>query len=128
MDGGKVGYHSFDLGGDSMNVYDTANKLACEIRQSEEFKNYKKLKEEVQGNLELKEKLERFEKLRYEVQVASIQGLEANNDKAAEMQKSYVELIQSDVMKKYFDAELKFNVLLTDVNKIIGDAVQDLIK
>ena len=35
---------------------------------------------------------------------------------------------RKSTMKKYFDAELKFNVLLTDVNKIIADAVQDLIK
>ena len=111
-----------------MNVYDTANKLAQEIKQSEEFNNYKKLKKEVESNLELKEKLDNFEKLRYEVQIASIQGLEKDNQKATDMQKAYIELIQNDVMKKYFDAELKFNVLLTDVNKIIGDAVQDLIK
>ena len=29
---------------------------------------------------------------------------------------------------EYFDAELKFNVMLTDVNQIIGSAVEDLIK
>ena len=28
-----------------MNVYDTANKLAQEIKSSDEFKNYKKYKE-----------------------------------------------------------------------------------
>ena len=28
-----------------MNVYDTVNKLAQEIKDSEEFKNYKKYKE-----------------------------------------------------------------------------------
>ena len=28
-----------------MNVYDTANRLAGEIRESEEYKGYKKLKE-----------------------------------------------------------------------------------
>ncbi len=44
------------------------------------------------------------------------------------MQNLYVELLKNETMKKYFDAELKFNVLLTDVNKIIGEAVQDLIK
>lgn len=111
-----------------MNVYDTANKLAYEIKQSDEYNNYKKLKKEVQENIELKEKLDNFEKLRYEIQLASIQGLEQDSKKATDMQNVYVELIQNDIMKKYFDAELKFNVLLTDINKIIGDAVQDLIK
>ena len=31
-------------------------------------------------------------------------------------------------VKEYFDAEVKFNVLLADVNKIIGDAVKDVLK
>lgn len=111
-----------------MNIYDTANRLAYEIKQSDEFNTYKKLKEEVQNNPNLKDKLNNFEKARYEIQIASIQGQEQNKEKAVEMQNLYLELIQNETMKKYFDAELKFNVLLTDVNKIIADAVQDLIK
>lgn len=111
-----------------MNIYDTANKLAYEIKQSQEFTNYKKLKKEVQETPELKEKLDKFESARYELQLATIQGAEQDNQKALDIQNLYMELIQNETMKKYFDAELKFNVLLTDVNKIIGDAVQDLIK
>lgn len=111
-----------------MNIYDTANKLAYEIKQSEEYTNYKNLKKEVNEKPELKEKLDKFEASRYELQLMAIQGGEPNNEKALEIQKLYAELIQDENMKKYFDAELKFNVLLTDVNKIIGEAVQDLIK
>ena len=111
-----------------MNIYDTANKLAYEIKQSEEYTNYKKVKEEVQNNLELKGKLEEFEKARYEIQVATIQGIEQDSKKALDIQNLYIDLIKNETMKEYFDAELKFNVLLTDVNKIIGDAVEELIK
>lgn len=111
-----------------MNIYDTANKLAYEIKQADEYTNYKKLKKEVEENPDLKEKLDKFETLRYKVQLLAIQSGKQDEEKAVEMQKLYAELIQDETMKKYFDAELKFNVLLTDVNKIIGDAVQDLIK
>lgn len=111
-----------------MNIYDTANRLAYEIKQSDEYTNYKKIKEEVQNNPELRGKLEEFEKARYEIQLASIQGGEQDSKKALDMQNLYIELIKNETMKKYFDAELKFNVLLTDVNKIIGEAVEDLIK
>lgn len=111
-----------------MNIYDTANKLAYELKNSEEYKEYKKVKEEVNSNTDLKEKLENFEKARYEIQVAAIQGIEQDKEKATDMQKLYIELIRNETMKKYFDAELKFNVILADVNKIIGEAVQDLIK
>lgn len=111
-----------------MNVYDTANRLAYEIKNSEEYINYKKMKEEIKSNLELKEKLEKFEKERYEVQIEAISKGSQDTEKAADMQKLYAELISNDMMKKYFDAELKFNVMLADVNKIIGESVEDLIR
>lgn len=111
-----------------MNIYDTANRLAYEIKQSAEYIDYKNFKKEINEKPQLKEKLDKFEALRYEVQLMVIQSGKQDNEKAVEMQKLYAELIQDEAMKKYFDVELKFNVLLTDVNKIIGEAVQDLIK
>ena len=110
-----------------MNVYDTANKLAKEIKESNEYLEFKKIKLKMNENPQLKEKLDNFEKMRYEIQVLSLGGEEQDNKKAEEFQKLYLELIQIDEVKKYFDAELKFNVLLADVNKIIGEAVADVI-
>ena len=110
-----------------MNVYDTANKLAQEMKSSQEYLDYKELKEEIKKNAVLKSKLDEFEKARYEIQLDIMQGKEQNKEKTENMQKKYMELIQNEISKKYFDAELKFNVLLSDVNKIIGEAVQDVL-
>ena len=57
-----------------MNVYDTVNKLAQEIKDSEEFKNYKKYKELVKSNQEVNEQIKKFEALRYEIQISAMQG------------------------------------------------------
>ena len=43
-----------------MNVYDTANRLAQEIQQSEEYKGYKSLKNTLMGNPDTKSKIENF--------------------------------------------------------------------
>ena len=48
-----------------MNVYDTVNQLAKEIKKSEEYLEYKKMKELINEKSELKEKLDDFEKARY---------------------------------------------------------------
>lgn len=40
-----------------MNVYDTANILATEIKQSEEYVNYKMAKQAINLNSELKKKI-----------------------------------------------------------------------
>ena len=57
-----------------MNVYDTANRLAYEIQESDEYKQYKKLKDSVMSNNETKGKIEEFEKLRYDVQLMDYTG------------------------------------------------------
>ena len=111
-----------------MNVYDTANRLAQEIKQSEEYNNYKMAKETLSLNSELKNKVTEFEKKRYETQLTAMQTGENDQEKLKEMQSLYAELIQNDIAKKYFDAEMKFNVIIADVNKIIGEAIQDVLK
>ena len=110
-----------------MNVYDTANRLASELRNSPEYLEYKKLKEELNQNPDIKEKMAEFEKARYDVQLESLKGEEQEKTKMEETQKMYMELVQNDLAKRYFETELKFNVLLADVNKIIAEAVQDVL-
>ena len=110
-----------------MNVYDTVNKLAQEIKDSEEFVNYKKYKELVKLNQEVSEMINKFETLRYEIQISAMQGLEANKDKEKELQDIYVDLLTKENVKEYFESEFKFNILLADVNKIIGDAVKEVL-
>ena len=111
-----------------MNVYDTVNKLAQEIKASDEFNNYKKYKELIKSNLEVSEQIKKIETLRYEIQISAMQGLEVNKEKEKELQDVYVELLTKENVKEYFDAEFKFNILLADVNKIIGDAVKEILE
>lgn len=110
-----------------MNVYDTANRLASEIKQSEEYINYKMAKQALNLNTKLKEKMMNFEQTRYEVQLEMMQTGKNNEEKYKKMQDLYAELIEEEEAKRYFEAETKFNVIIADVNKIIGEAVRDVI-
>ena len=111
-----------------MNVYDTANRLAGEIKQSEEYVNYKMAREALALNPDLKKKIGEFEMARYDAQLTQMQTGKEDEEKTNKMKELYAELIQIDDAKKYFDAEMKFNILLTDVNKIIGEAVRDVMQ
>ena len=106
-----------------MNIYDTANKLAQEIKSSEEYVNYKMAKQALNLNTELKIQMQEFEQKRYEVQIKSIQLGTRNEQEEKEIENLYLKLIE-----KYFEAETKFNIIIADVNKIIGDAIKDVIK
>ena len=111
-----------------MNVYDTANKLAQEIKQSEEFLTYQIAKQEINLNFKKKKKIDEFEKARYEAQIVALQTGKDDENKMKHVQALYGELIQNEEASRYFDAEMKFNLLIADVNRIIGETVQSLIK
>lgn len=111
-----------------MNVYDTANRLAQEIKQSEEYMNYKMAKQALNLNTVLKEKMAEFEKSRYEVQLEMMQTGKNNEEKYKKVQEMYAELIENAEAKKFFEAETKFNIVIADVNKIIGEAIRDVMQ
>lgn len=111
-----------------MNVYDTANKLAQELKQSEEYVNYKMAKETLNLKPELKKKIEEFEMARYDAQITAMQTGKNDIEKTKKMQQLYVELFENSDAARFFEAETKFNIVLSDVNKIIGDAIKDVLK
>ena len=111
-----------------MYVYDQANELAKSLKESKEYLEYKKLKEEVKAIPDMKEKIDEFEKIRYETQLLTIQGEEQNEEKMKKLQELYQILMQNPKIKEYFDVEVRFNVMLADVNRIIGEAVKDVLQ
>ena len=111
-----------------MYVYDQANELARSIKESKEYLEYKKAKEEVKSIPDLKEKIDEFEKVRYETQVLTIQGEKQSEEKMKKLQELYEILMKNPKVKEYFDIEVRFNVMLADVNRIIGEAVKDVLQ
>ena len=111
-----------------MNVYDTANRLAHEIKTSEEYKGYKEIKEKINSNPEKKKKVDDFEALRYKTQLNTFQAKENTKEDVEKMQEMYKKLLEDEEIKSYFELEFKFNVMLTDVNQIIAGSVEDLLK
>ena len=111
-----------------MNIYDTANKLASEIKQSEEYVNYKMAKEALNLKPDLKEQMKEFETARYEVQITQMQTGKQDEEKLNKMKELYAKLIEIEEARKFFEAETKFNIVIADVNKIIGDAIRDVIQ
>ena len=114
-----------------MNVYDTANNLAEEIRKSEIYKKLKESKEKLYSDPEKKQLIEEFEKLKQEVQIMEVKR--QNNQEIDEQEKKeklaklYNVLIENKDIKDYFDYEISFNKMMYDINKIIGDTIREVL-
>ena len=76
---------------------------------------------------ELKKQVDEFEKIRYEEQLLALQGEKQSDEKMKKLQELYEILVKNPQIKDYFDKEVRFNVLIADVNKIIGEAIKDVL-
>ncbi len=110
-----------------MNVYDTANNLAREIKESPEYKEYADAKSQIANNPDKNIKLKEFEQLRYETQLSAMQGKQIDDESTKKLQEKYAALIEDEEIKQYFESEIKFNVMMADVNKILSEAIKDVL-
>jgi len=103
-------------------VYDTAKRLAEELRQSEECINLNAAKERIADNNATRSLIEEYHRLQMRVQAANMSG-ESNADLLEKLQK-IGELLQFDqAASAYLMAEFRMNRVLADVYKILAEAI-----
>ena len=112
---------------DNMNVYDKCQAMTNAIKNSREYVEFKEIKEIVMAEPGLKDKIDEFEKIRYEEQLLAIQGEEQNIAKMQKLEELYNILVNDPKVKDYFDKEVRFNLMIADVNKMIGEAIKDVL-
>ncbi len=107
-----------------MYVYDKAHELASEIKKSEEFKTYKALKDELYKDETTKNLLRQYKALQFEAQAALLSGKEPEKETMEKLKKTGEILGFNPKATEFFAAEYKFNTLVSDIYKIIGDACE----
>lgn len=111
-----------------MNPYDKVHELVRAIKESDQVKEYLALKEELYQNEKSKEMIKDFREKQVEVQSLLMQGKEAEPEKMEKLQALY-QILASDLkIKEFFDKEVQFDVMLSDIYKIIGEALKDIIE
>jgi cell fate (sporulation/competence/biofilm development) regulator YlbF (YheA/YmcA/DUF963 family) len=109
-----------------MNPYEKAKELVDYIRNCEETKDYLATKEKVYKDEECKELIKEFRAKQVEVQSLLLQGQEADKEKMEKLQSLYQILVENPVVKDFFDKEVQFDEMLSDVYKVIGDGLKDI--
>lgn len=105
-----------------VNVYDKANELAAIIKQSDEYKEYVKVKDEVYENEQNKRMIKDYKKLQFEAQAAYMTGQEPKAELLDKIKKMGEVLQFNPKITEFFTAEYRFNSLVSDIYKIIGEA------
>lgn len=106
-----------------VNVHDYAHSLARALKESPEHKAYTAAKSRIKGKRSAEEMVADFHKKQLELQTQAMQGKEPSDQQKAALQQLY-SVIQGDPdARDYLMAEQRLGVLLQDIYKIIGDAV-----
>ena len=110
-----------------MNSYDKAHELAKALKNDPAVVGYKETKEKIEADKELNNKIESFKQQRLELQIKSMQ--EGVIDKVFEekVKKEYQELLSNPLAVEYFDKEVKINILVSDIQKIIYEDIKDIL-
>ena len=111
-----------------MNPYDKVHELVRSIKESQEVKEYLQIKEEIYQDEKNKEMIKDFREKQMEVQSLLMQGQEAEQEKMEKLQNLYQILASNVKLKEFFDKEVRFDVMLSDIYKIIGEALKDIIE
>lgn len=107
--------------------YDKVHELVREIKETEEYKNYIKLKEELKKDEKSYNMLKDFKKKQEEHQLNYINGAEMSQNELDQMQNIYSILIQNEKVRNILECEMKINVMLADMNKIIGEGIKEIV-
>ena len=111
-----------------MNPYDKVHELVRAIKESDEVKEYLEIKEELYKDEKSKAMIKDFREKQMEVQSLLMQGQEAEPEKMEKLQNLYQILASNVKVKEFFDREVRFDVMLSDIYKIIGEALKDIVE
>lgn len=111
-----------------MNPYDKVHELVRAIKESDEVKNYTTIKEELYADDKNKEMIKNFRDMQTEVQSLLMQGKETDEQKMEKLQNLYQILVANPKIKEFFDKEVQFDVMLSDIYKIIGEGLKDILE
>ncbi len=109
-----------------MNIYDKINELASSLKESSEFKDYVAKKEVAYQKQENKDMIKSFREKQIELQQLAINGNEQEAKMKTELlQQMYQILLQNSEIKEMFDAEVRFDVMIGDMYRILGEAIRE---
>ncbi|AEE96476.1 YlbF family regulator [Mahella australiensis] len=106
-----------------MNVYDKAHELAKALKESQEYIDYDKALKKINANDKNKKMLADFKRQEFQIQAAQLSGQQPDKEDVDKLQRLYQILCYDSDMSDYFAAEFRFNRMMADVYKILGDAV-----
>ena len=104
-----------------MQIYDEANTLARAIRESEDCRAYRQLRQEIESDETARALLREYKKLQMQLQLAAVAGAEVSNDDTQRFQQIGALLFAGENTSRLL-LEMRLQQTMADVFKTLSDA------
>lgn len=108
-----------------MSIYDTATKLASEIRMSKEYKDFVNNMKEIKKNKSDEYLLNEYKNTAYTLQYATMNNKKIDKKSIKKMEEIQNKIRYNEKIYNYLLAEEKFNEMMDNINKVIAQSVKD---
>ena len=105
-----------------MNIYDSANALANELRRCEEVREYARLKEAAEADETNRKLIEESRRLQVKLQLQTAGGGQPDPEEMQRFQQIMSLLYMNNDVQAYMLAEVRLQKLMADLFKTITDA------
>ncbi len=102
-------------------IYDLAHELAREIKNSDEYKDFKENMDRIKEDEKNKEILDDFREKALNYQIKTLENEEISQEELKAMEKLEETLMSNPTISAYIQAEYKISIILNDINKIINE-------
>ena len=102
--------------------YDTAHRLAADIRQSEEYQTYHRLKDDVMADETVAALIREYKKLQLALQMTAMSGQQPDSDDMQRFSGISALLFGKPEVSQYLLAEMRLQQAMADIFKILTDA------
>jgi cell fate (sporulation/competence/biofilm development) regulator YlbF (YheA/YmcA/DUF963 family) len=110
----------------SNNLYDVAYNLEKALRESDDFKELKRLYEEVNADESASKMFESFRNIQLNLQQKQMSGEEITQEEIEQAQKSVQLVQQHEKIAQLMAAEQRLSMIVTELNKIIMKPLEEM--
>jgi cell fate (sporulation/competence/biofilm development) regulator YlbF (YheA/YmcA/DUF963 family) len=106
-------------------IFDKAHELARALKTSDEYRAFSKAKDMLEKDADAKKMVQDFLIKKAEVEYESLTGKQEDKTKVEQLQRMYELLAYNPTARSFMEDYTRFQRIMADVSKIIGDAVAE---
>lgn len=110
----------------SVNIYDTANQLEKELRETDQYVNLKNAFDKVHSDEEANNLFNQFRQVQQVLQQKQMTGQEITEEEAKEAQQLSAQIGQNEVIAELLEAEKAVGQMIDDINQVVVKPIQEL--